>query len=203
LALVEQNAHLPLGDNVGADVEHDRVAVGRSAEAKRVGADARLRAARRRDAAAEAVIVDGGNECHVATRRCFRIFAEPADVAALPERAGGEAERLGTRDQAIEQAMRLHLAETPAAIDDEDCRRLFDDVERRAGLEPAVLDRVGVLDDADHAVRVVPARIREHQALGGKQRITWEDARSISLPCWNAMNSSTTHARRPESIFKS
>src|SRR5205085_1199288 len=61
-ALVEDDAHLALGDDAGADVEDERIAGRGGAEADRVGADAALDAARRRDAAAEAVVVHRRHE---------------------------------------------------------------------------------------------------------------------------------------------
>src|SRR5208283_4382098 len=108
--------------------EHDRVAAGGNADAERIGADAWLLAAWRGDAAAEAVVVDRREKRHLARGGRFRVFAEPADVSAIAQGPRGEPERLRPGDEPIEQPMRLHLPQAPAAVHDEDRRGLLDDV---------------------------------------------------------------------------
>ena len=98
------------------------------------------------------------------------VFTEPADVPAVIQRPRGESQRLGPRNEPIEQPMGLHLPQAEAAVHDQHRRRLFDDIERRPRFESAVLDRIGVLNDADHAVRVVAAQVRQHQALRDARR---------------------------------
>ena len=50
------------------------------------------------------------------SRRELGVLAESADVPAVPQRAGRDAERLRLRDELVEQPVRLHLTQSPVRI---------------------------------------------------------------------------------------
>ncbi len=96
------------------------------ADAKRIGTDPALRAARRCNALAGAVRIDGCDQNAVVVRCPFSIFTEPADMPAAPHGSCRDAERLCLGQQNIEKAIGLNLTKPPAGIAAEHRRCLMD-----------------------------------------------------------------------------
>jgi hypothetical protein len=112
------------------------------------------------------VAVDRGDQGQPLGGGRLGVLAQPADVAAPPQCAGGQAALPGLRDEPLQQAVRLDLPQPPAAVGDEHRGRLLLDGEGRTGPEEAVLEGLDVLHDADDAVGVVPAQVGIDQAAG-------------------------------------
>src|SRR5206468_3366120 len=90
-----------------------------------------------------------------------------------------------------------------------------DDVEWRSGFQSAVLDCVGILNDAKHAVRVVPTQVCQHQAFGdtcrfigrhmvGEKERFCESGKFLGAEGWHGVSSlvrmvvSDPHAERED-----
>ena len=126
LLLVEVvRADLALGGDAGAEVEDDGVsAAGGHARAQGVRAQAGLDAAGRGDSLAGTTVIDRGDQDQALFGRSFRVFAQPADMAAMPGCAGGDPLPAGLGNDEIQQAVGLDLPQAPLAVGRDDRLRL-------------------------------------------------------------------------------
>src|SRR5207245_316613 len=73
-------------------------------------------AARRGHALARAAVVDSGDQNHPQRGSALGILPQAADVPTITGGAGGNPKNLGLGNDQVEQAMRLHLTESPLRI---------------------------------------------------------------------------------------
>ena len=130
-ALVEGDAHLALGDDAGADVEDDRVAVGRDAEAERVGADAapRRRAGRRRRPKPWLLTVARKASASAAAASAYSPSRPMWPQCSSVPAARPSARALGISRSSSRWAWTWPRPHWPSAT--QDGRRLVDDLQRR------------------------------------------------------------------------
>ena len=73
---------------------------------------------RRSDPLHGTAVIDGREQQQSETGRTLGIFAQPADVPAVPGGPDRNPQRPGLGDYQVQQAMRLHLSKAPMAIAD-------------------------------------------------------------------------------------
>ena len=90
-------------------------------------------------------------------------LAEAADVVGAPDRRRRDAVLSGEGRQLGGREARGGLAESAAAVDDDDRAAALDDLGLGVGVDAAVADRLDVGHQPADAVRVVPAQVRFHE----------------------------------------
>lgn len=160
---LKMHADFSFGGDGRAEVEYDGFVIGRHAQADGIGADTAFPSARRRDAAAGAMRIDTGDQRQSFRGGTLRILAEPADVSAVPQRAGRHPDSIRFRDQHGEEPMRLHLTKPPIRIRRHDGGRFVENVERYIRPELPIDEELQILRDTHDAVGIVATQVRVHQ----------------------------------------
>ncbi len=119
LALVVGHAGLALGDLAGGEVEHDRLfARARDADAERVGAEARVAAAERRDDRPRQH-VDEVDRDQAVVDALLGPVADAADVVRVGQADDADAVALGALGAQLHRLMAHHLAVAGVAVEGE------------------------------------------------------------------------------------
>ncbi len=99
------------------------------------------------------------------------IFAQPADVSAVPGRPDGDPQRPSLGDYQVQQPVRLDLPQAPLTVANHQRRRLLQDLESHARAVFATLDELDILGKPHHPVRIVTPQVRPDQAACHHQRL--------------------------------
>ena len=154
--------------STGAEIEDNRRLLRFSGHrhAKGIGAKAGRDAPGRGHALTGTSAVDGCNQNDPGVCCPLGVFAEPADVPAIPDRSGGETGGLGLRQDPTEQPMCLDLAEPPLPIAHEQNWCLALDHQGDSNPVLAPLQEGDILRSTEHAVRVVSSQVGADKASG-------------------------------------
>ena len=159
------DADFSFGRGAGAEIQHQRLVFIRDADRQRIRRKPRGLAARRGHANGRPVRVDHQHRYQPLGRGQLAVFSQPADVAAVGHRADPHPFVVGLGRQHFQEPHRLHLAEAPVGIGDDPRRPLVEHRQLLARRDFAVLDRLDVIRNPHHAMRVIAPQVRLNQAF--------------------------------------